>query len=343
MAVIRGFTRFRKHQFGKQSAFGSFAATSRAIPWRGVPEINPNWSDIEDVDVGSIDPVLDPYRTQMDITVPFTGPMGYQDLPLMGAAGIIGGVSPTGGGAAKTWQFNGLSLTPTTLDYFTDEFADDVSEDGFKIRDLILESWELSFDESLGPWQFAGAGRGGYVDTHVTPGTNQVGSNFPLIMGADTRLFIDDTSGGIGGTQISDALHSMTIRHEFTVDQKRFANGSNTRFALAGYGIAGRVVTAEFTFAKTAAIVAALNSETVDWLNADPVTRYIKVDATSPSIITGSTPYSAAIYLAGTWRTRSDGEVGGNAVVTLSLTGRYSSALGYPIRLEAVNSLATLP
>ena len=159
---IQGYTRHRQHTFGKQSAFGTAVTPTRAIPWRGVPDINPNWTD-QEADTGSIDVFLPPYRTFTDVTVPFTAQTGitYDDLAIMGSMGIVGGVSPSGGGAAKTYTFAPPSLTATAVDYYTDEFGDDVTSDGMRLRDLILENWELSFGDDLGPWQFSGSGRAG--------------------------------------------------------------------------------------------------------------------------------------------------------------------------------------
>jgi hypothetical protein len=72
---------------------------------------------------------------------------------------------------------------------------------------------------------------------------------------------------GIGGTQISSALHSASIKINTTIDKKRFMNGSNSRFAVAGYGVAERTIEAEFTFAKTDAIAGVSASELRNFLN----------------------------------------------------------------------------
>ena len=126
---IQGFVRFRKHQMGKQSAIGTPVAATRIFPYRGNLGINLNWTD-PDVDVGSIDPVLAPYRSGSEITESLTGPLQYNDIPTFFAAGLIGGVSPTGGGSAKTWTHTAQSTSSTTFDYFTDEWGDDVTADG---------------------------------------------------------------------------------------------------------------------------------------------------------------------------------------------------------------------
>lgn len=346
---IKGFTRNRSHQFGLQSALNTPANATRRIAFRGVPDINPNWTD-QDVDTGSIDPVLPPYRVGADITLPLTGMLDYHHIPMLMAAGVEGGVTPTGA-TAKTWTHTTSSLSATTLDYFTDEFADDVNnnnsgppEDGMQLYGGVAESLEFGFDESLGPWTVSSTFRFSGVNAHKTPTAGlQVGSNLPLVFGADTALYIDDAAGSIGGTLIADSLHSATVNISNTLDLKRFAQGSNTRFQIDGYGLSAREITATFRFAKTSQIVAALNSETVDWLNADPVNRYVRLVTTSTVEADTGVPYSWTQSFSGTWRTRTDTEIGGNSVVELSLTGRYDSGLGYAYRSTVVNTLATAP
>lgn len=342
---IQGFSRFRKWQFGKQSALGTSVAASRRVAFRGALDVEPNWTDQDEVDVGSIDPVLPAYRTHTDITADLSATLDFHHLPLLLAAGLRGGVSASAvGGGAFTWTHTALSLTQTTLDYFTAEWSDDVDADGYKAWDGIVESLEFSFDDDLGPWTVSSSWRFGSVDHGVTPtAALSVSSNLPLLFGADTALYIDDASGSIGNTQITDALHSATIRIDTEVDVKRFANGSNGRFSVDGYGVSGREIMATFTFAKSDAIVGALDSEVTDWLNGDPVNRYVNLVVTSTQDAESGVPYSWNLKLAGTWRTRSDGEFGGNSTVTLEMKGRYDAGLTYPLRSVVTNTLASLP
>lgn len=344
MTVGDGVVRRRQWAFSAaQSAHGTASTPSRALGWRGTPTIEPNWTDQTDVDTGSIDPTLPAYRTQTDITATLAGPLTYNDWPLLMAATIRGGVTATGG-PIYTWAHQSLSTTTTTPDEFSAQWGDDVTQDGMRFRDGLVEDLEVSFDESLGPWQVSSTWRFGYVNPHVTPVAGlTVGSNLSLVFGADTALYIDATSGGIGGTLISNALHSMSIKVTPTIDQKRFANGSNTRFAVAGYGYAGRDIEFTFTFAKDPAIIAAGTSESVNWLAGSQVVRYFKVNAISPDVVSGSTPYSLDLRFSGTWRTRTDGELGGNTTVTLMGKGRLDDGLGYALRSSVVNSRPSLP
>lgn len=238
-----------------------------------------------------------------------------------------------------------MSLTSTTLDEFSAQWGDDFGQDDYRFKDGVIESIEYSFDDSLGPWQVSTQWYFGSVDAHVTRVAGlTVQSNLPLVFGADTQLFLNSTAGAIGSTQISDALHSARISITNTIDKKRFANGSNSRFAVSGYGLAERTIEAEFTFAKTATIAGfATTSEMRQWLSGDPVTRFVEVIAQSREVAGGSTAYSWSQRLAGTWRTRGDGELGGNTTVTLMMKGRYDGGLGYSYRSSVVNSNATLP
>lgn len=341
---IAGFSRFRQWAFSAaQSAHGTAGTPSGAFPWRGTPTVDPNWTDIDNVDLGSIDPILDPYRTSLDTTATLAGPLDFDSIPIIMAGGVKGGVTATGG-PAYTWAHQAVSLTATTLDEFSAQWGDDYANDDFRFKDGIVESIELSFDENLGPWQVSTQWYFGSASPNVTRVAGlTIGSNLPLVFGADTTLSINSTSATIGNTLISNSLHKANVKITNTIDKKRFANGSNSRFAVAGYGLAGRTIEASFTFAKVDAIVGLTTSELRNFLNSTAITRYLELVVTSPQIITGSTPYSWSQRFAGTWRTKGDAELGGNSTVTLMLKGKYAADLGYAYRSSVVNSNPSLP
>ncbi len=340
---IAGATRFRQWAFSAaQSAHGTPATPSGAFPWRGTPTINPNWTDL-DYDTGSIDPISLPYRTQLDDSATLAGPLDFNSIPIVMAGGVKGGVTATGG-PAYTWTHQSVSLTATTLDEFTAQWGDDYQVDSLRISDGVVEVIDITFADTLGPAQISTQWYFGTTNQMVTPVQSLVvGSNLPLVFGADTALYIDNSSGTIGGTQISNALHSAHVKITNTIDKKRFMNGSNSRFAVAGYTLAGRTIEWDMTFAKATAIAGVSGSELRNFLNGTGVTRYLSMVTTSTQIITGSTPYSWTQNFAGEWRTRGDGEMGGNSTITLSGKGRYDSGLAYAYKSIAVNSKAALP
>ncbi len=76
-----GNTRFRKHQIGIQTLLNTAVPATYVEPYRGAITFNPNTTD-PDVDVGSIDPALDPYRMAQNVACAKTGPLAYDPLPI---------------------------------------------------------------------------------------------------------------------------------------------------------------------------------------------------------------------------------------------------------------------
>lgn len=336
---ISGFVRFRRHQWGKQSSFASNTTATRRLPWRGPITVDPSHTD-PDVDVGSLDPVLAPFAGAAEYTSSLEIPaFSYDDAPYAWAATVKGGVSPTGGGSAKTWTFQAASLTADDFEYFTDEWGDDVDTDYITGGSGTGNSFEIGFGDDLGV--FTGSLDMLYARAELcaTPTGGLVIDDTPQwIYGADTEVFLDSTYSSMGATKLVDAIHGATVRINNNLDQKRFANGSNTRFQLAGYGRGPREIEVELVLAKTAATVAEACT-----LDDTPVPeRYIELRSTSPEIITGSTPYSQSVKVSCYLISRSDGEIGGNSTITLTYRGRYDSDLGYVIRADVVNTLSAL-
>lgn len=337
---LQGFTRFRRFQLGKQSAYGTAVTATRAFPYRGVPDINLNWTR-PDVDTGTIDPAIAPYRAGQDITFPVNGPLTYNDAPYLLSAALYGGVSPTGA-TAFTWTFTPSSTTNEDFEYFTAEFGDDTSaSDGLQLVDGIIENLTLTLPTDMSPWTVDANWRFGKVGTYPTDRASlAVDTNPTFVFGADTQVFINDSSGAIGTTMLTNVLHSATVTIENTVDLKYFANGSNTRFAVAGMGRAGRRIAVELLFAKSSNVF----SEVAYWLGTNATNRYIELKVASPTVITGPTPYSMSLRFPLNWFTRADETVNtGNAAIRLSGEAFYdASGTTYPMRAVVVNTLASL-
>jgi hypothetical protein len=348
VATIQGFTRFRKWQVGKETTLGTAVAATRVLPYRGVLTANPNWTD-PDVDTGSLDPIVAPYRTAIDATSTMTGKAAYDDLPYLYSGTFKGGVTPTGGGAAKTWTYTAASLTADPFETFTGQFGDDADTTlGGWAQPVggTIEQLQLNGPDDLGAfdvnaqWRFAdvnGWGNHALSGTVPTPALT-VDANSKWMYLADTELYIDSTAGTIGTTKISDAVHNVSISIDNNLDQKRFANGSNARFSLAGYGRGARVIEVTVVFAKSTATQA----EAFDVFSLSPVNRYVEIRTTAPDIITGSTHYSNSIKVPLRYRTRADGERNNNTIVTLVGRAFYDSTLTYAIQAVCVNALTAL-
>ena len=350
---IQGFTRFRKHQFGRQASFGTPVAAKRAYPFSGTPSVDPKWTDPE-VDTGTIDLVVAPYREAGEYGANLSTPvLNYNDMPLQLAGIFGGGETPSGGGASKTWAFVPASATADAFDLFTYEFGDDVVTDWFQLSDGILTSLEINGPESMGPltssmtWLFGKAASTGSTDSPVTgtvptPSLSVDAQAIPIYM-KDLSLFIDSTAGAIGGTLIADALHSFNLKITQEVDQKRFAQGSQN-FDLDGYGRGKRLIELSAQFAKTADTVGT-GSEADAWLSDTAVDRFIRISAESTAVAEAGSPdvpYSMELDMPLRYYTRSDGNIGGNTTVTLMGRAWYDAEdLEQVFSGTVVNTLAS--
>ena len=335
---IAGFTRFRRHLVGKQSSFSSNVAATRQLPYRGALVLDPARTE-PDVDVGSLDPILAPYNGASQYTGTWEGPEAFDDAPYLWAMTLKGGVTPTGGGAAKTWTFQAASLTADSFEYITDYWGDDQTTDEYIFGGEVINQLQLSFGDDLGAWQVSAdlLGARGSIGEGPTGGISL--DNSPnWVYGADTEVYLDTVYTSIGTTKLTDAVHNLNFTVNNNLDQKRFANGSNTRFQLAGYGRGAREITLELTVAKTTATIAERAT-----LDDTPVpNRYIELKTTSPEIITGSTPYSQSIRVPMRLMSASDGEIGGNSTITLTYKGFYDSDLTYAIKTVVVCETSSL-
>lgn len=334
---IQGFTRFREHQVGSQTSISSNAAATRVLPYRGPIEVDPA-REQPDIDEGSLDPITAPFAGAKEITATWEGKEAYNDAPYLWAGLIKAGVSPSGA-TAKTWTFQAASLTADDVQLFTDQWGDDVKTDWINAGGGTIDSLELGFDEDLGAWDVNADLVYANADLGSAPTDGLTLDSAPTwVYGADTEVYLDTVYSSLGTTKLTDTVHSLQLTVNNNLDKKRYANGSNTRFNLAGYGRGAREIELELTVAKTSTTIAERAT-----LDDDPIpARFITIKTTSPIIITGSTPYSQRIDLPARLITAEDDEIGGNSVIRLTYRGFYSSDLGYALKATVVNTLASL-
>ena len=324
---VQGFVRLRKHQFGRQQAFGTAVPATRAYPFSGVPDNNLNWTDPE-INAGSLDPVAPPNRVAPDLTGPLTAPsLDYNSLPLIMCGFFGGGEAPTGGGTAQTWSHHPASATVDEPDVFTYEFGDDVLTDWFQLRDGILESFEITGPEGLGvlsatmAWRFGSVASTGSTDSPVdgtvpTPSLD-VDPAAVLVYLKDMGIYIADNEAGLGAGQVTGALHNFVLRGSHEIDQKRYADGDQT-FDVKAYGPGARQIELELTLAKTDDTVGT-GSESDDWISDQAVNRIVKLVFVSTVLAQSpSTFYGWTVTLPMRYYTRTEGEVGQNTVIVLT-------------------------
>ena len=355
-----GLVRLRKHQFGRQTDFGTPVAAVRAYPFSGVPTPDLGWRHPEG-DFGSVDPIAAPVREASELTASLTDDaLYYNDIPLMMAAMFGDAQTAAGAGAAKTWTHQPASLTADDLDLFTYEFGDDLDgtggkpNDWFQYGDGLLESLTIEGPEGLGAlttsmsWRFGSVRYEGATEASLQPSPAVPtaalvvdSAGVPVYLG-NAILSIDSASGSIGSTQISDALHSFSLTITHTPDLKRLANGNG--FDLSGYTRTARTIALALTFAKTEDTVG-VGSESDAWFSETTVDRFVEIEFTSLAFAqtAGSPdiPYSWQLRMPLRYMTREDGAVGGNSTIVLTGDAFYHSGLGYAFKSTVVNTLAT--
>jgi hypothetical protein len=345
---VQGFTRFRRHQFGRQVGFNTPIAAKRAYPFKGVPDYGEPWLDPE-VDVGSIDQTAAPFRGPGNYSAPLTDPaLRYNSIPL-GLSGFFGGAVVGTGSPGVTRLYAPQSTTPDPVDTFTYEFGDDVLTDWMQMPDGIVTSWEVTGPEGLGAlttsmtWRFGSLFSSGFTDfpdNPVVPTALSVDPNEVIVYLKDLALYIssDPYDLNYSGSRIADALHTFTLRFTREIDEKRFANGDQS-FDVDAWATASRLIELECSFAKTTQTVG-LGSESDAWFSDQAVDRYVRLYAESTIDADTGVPYSWDQSFPMRYRTRVEGESGGNSLVIL--TGQAFFAPDHNIGVyssEVVNTL----
>lgn len=342
--MAQGFTRFRKIQVGKQSVLGTAVAATRVLPYRGLMIYNPNRTN-PDVDAGSLDPILAPYPLAPTVTMDgATGPLDFDNVSVRASAGLKGGVSPTGptGGTAYTWTFQVTSLTADTFDYYSVQTGDDTSDAqnaGTNAYGAVINQLQEEMDESLAPWIVTDDWIAANAVYGNRTGALNIAANPAWVFGADTAFYLDSNQAAIGITPITSAVRGATLTINNNLDQKRYADGSNVRFALQGYGRGPREITLVLTVEKTTQTIAEVAT-----LDDTPVPdRFIKIATSSTEFAGTAIPYSINTFLPMRLFEVADGEIENNATWVLTYRGFYHSTLGYALKRIIVNKLSALP
>ena len=341
ISQIPGAVRLRTNQIGVQTLLNTVVATTRRVPWRGGILTEPTWVD-PDSDFGSLDPVAQPIRGILVATSTKTGVNYFNDIPIRGNAGLKGGVTPTGGGTAKTWDWQVASLTSDVFDVFTNETADDTEATDTTIGiGGVIDSLEDTMPQDLGAWTLSD----NWVYSTATlanNGTNGLVVDAAAIpvLAANTVVKMDPTSGAIGTTTPSGGVHDVVVRVQNNLDIKHSANGSNSANQAFGLGRGPRVIELVLTVPKTTDWVTEKNT----WLTSPRPSRYFDVLTVSDSLAQAAVPYSDRHR--GAFRMMAaptEAEIGGNVVLVLTYRAFYDSAgLGYAYRRTTVNTQSTV-
>lgn len=340
LTPVPGAAELRAFQLGNETTFKTQVAATRRMPWSYLPTTDPGWTFTTN-DTGTLDNAVPPYRTALNLTGPATGQLAYNDIPAVLAYGVMGGLSATGGGTAKTWTAAPSSTTVNTFDTATGEWFDDATADAQTYTGGVINDFQLAYPQDLGPvqltanWRFASIAT--YPSTPTGALTVDAAPNY--VYAADTKVYINDTAGLIGISPFDNQVYDINVSLQNNLDVKRFANGSNARFDVANYGRGNRVLEVTFTFAKATSAVA----EMAKFLNATAQERFVSIDTTSVALAQAVTPFQLTVRFSGYWFTRSEQTIGSNTGFQLVCRNRFATAgLNYPFQIKAVTTQATV-
>src|SRR6185437_13411350 len=253
LTPLAGSIRLRQFQLGLESTFRTPVAATRRLPWTATPSIDPHWT-FPTGDFGTLDNATAPYGMASDLTMAVTGQLAANDTPTIISAGVMGGLSLTTSGTAKTLTAAPASLTQDVFDTYTGEWGDD-STDVWQLQGGVINDFALDYPQDMGPialtanWRFASLGT--YPATFT--GALNVDTAPVYYYGADTEFYVNSTSGAIETTKLSNIAYGANFAVNNNLDVKRFANGSNTRFQAQNYGRGARTVTFSLIGAKQSA------------------------------------------------------------------------------------------
>lgn len=337
LTPIPGVVRLRQLQLGIESSFAVQVPATRRLPWTLAPTINPNVT-FPQADTGTLSQAIAPFRKALDLTGTATGDLFSNDVPYLLSGLVMGGITPTGAGTAKTRAYSPAETGQDVFDTWTAEWGDDATSDRWAFTGGVVEKCVFTYPQDQGPITIAAdyrfAAIGAYPDA-FTGGLSVDPAPVPMFM-ADTQLYLNDGSGTIETTALADVLYDATLTYTNNLDVKRFANGSNTRFQVRSYGRGERVIELMANGAKQAAWIA----EAVKWIAASPVERFIGLRTQSVVDAQAGSKHALDFRIPGYWITRAESAITSNTGFQLTAHQVYDTGLGYAFSASSVSTLA---
>ena len=342
LTPIVGDARLRALQFGIESTFNTPVAATRRMPWASTISVDPHWT-FPTADTGTLSDAMAPYGTAQDLTIAVTGQqLASNDAPTVISAGLMGGLALSTSGTSKSLTAQPAETSQDVFDTYTGEWFDDATNDSWQLAGGVINDFKLTYPQDLGPIQLDANWRFGKIGAY--PGTPTGGLNVDAspvwLYAADTTFYVNDTSGTIEISPLTNIAYGAEFSVNNNLDLKRFANGSNTRFTIQNYGRGKRTVNFKLTGAKGTAWLA----EAVKWIAANPVERFwgIKTISLQNASTGPAVPHSLDIRFPGYWLTRADQVIGSNTAFDLNGQAIYDTNLGYSVRMVSVSTRAAL-
>lgn len=321
-------------QLGKESTHGtSVPATTR---WMGSAMVKPilqTFSPKGQIGVLLENPMGSDTVAQKRTDITFEADLTYEQILHVLMMCMKGGVTGTGASADKTWAFAPSYTADPALESFTmdyrkagsanwDEEITYVMGKSFEISGAIGEDAKLTC-EAFGKSSSLGTAITGSI---AVPTVNYVPAQL-------FKVYIDDTFGGLGGTQLSGDLVGFKFAFRSMAQPKQYLGDID----LAQHGLK----TAGFDLELQAEYDASIDTERTKARNR--TRRYVRLEAVGA--VLGGSNYKITIDAAmlHDGEHAPDGDRDGNDTATMKLKADYDSTNSLAARVTVINALSTLP
>jgi hypothetical protein len=329
----------RIYQLGVESTRGTAVATTTR--WVGGLEIIPQEPVFQpEVQLGVLvsDGATTDIIAQRHADVRLEADLTFEQILHVGMMSMKGAVTPTGAGADRTWVFNPTYLADPALNAFTlhrrltngttnwDERIAYLMARSFSISGNIGENTKLEVDCFGRP-----------VETGATLTAAIAIPTVNFVPVSLWKLYVDDTAGGIGGTQLSCNVVSFDFDFETMAQPKFYVTGQADK-SFCDHGLKR----ARWGLSIVTEINAAIIAEQAK--AASRAIRYVRLQAVGAAL--GGSNYSITIdapfrYAMGMFDQAGDRD--GNDTATLDLIPAYDSSTPLGAKLTVVNALTALP
>ena len=259
----------------------------------------------------------------------------YEDLAWWLQLAIKGGV--TGSGSASTGYTYAFtpSLSTDDLKSMTLEFGE--SGNPYEADQVMVNTWTLRGDpdsDTEPAWMFEAEMMGRTIST-TTYTTSLSDRTTEPITARGTKLYVDTTAGGIGGTQLTGHLINWSLTGNNNIHYKAFAE-NESNYAANAVGRGERTydgeVTIEFDSDTTAIGFSKLRSGTALYL------RLEREGSTIATTYKKKLTIDCAAYVSSI----TFGDREGNMTATVGFNCFYDATLGFDLKATVINALSTL-
>lgn len=331
---MAGIRAFRKIQLGRETTAGTAVAATTI--WRGVGTIEDQRElTVVEEDIGFFSGGDRSYISKLYAALSMDEtPATFEQLPYILEAGVKAvQTGASGGGSAKEYIYTMPTSSPNTLAVYTLEGGDNQQAekmeysfvDQFKISGKPGEAVMMSAD-----WFGRQATNASFTGALSLPTVED-------ILFQKGKLYIDDVSGTMGTTQVSNSFLGMDLTVKTGVTPVWTGDG-NLYFSFTK--AVRPEVTLEITFEHDSSSVA----EKTNWRNL--TSRLIRVQFDGTALTTAGTNFAnkaLRIDLAGKWsKFDKIDEMDGNDIIKATFVAKYNATAAKFAEFTVCNTLTSL-